>query len=542
MNILTGKAVCGGIAFGRIVFFKKNKKKIKRQHVENTKAEQERYISARTEAVNELELLFYKAEKEIGEAEAQIFSIHRMMLEDTDYNESVMNIIMKQKLNAESAVLMTSESFSKMFSDMDDAYMRARADDVKDISDRVINILTGNDEKKFSATEKSIIFAEDLAPSETLQMDKEKISAFVTEKGSASSHTAILARSLDIPAIIGINNAEEYDGKYAAIDGYTGTVYIEPNEDITERLSEKKRQRDEQQRLLKALKDKPTVTIDGKYIKLYANIGTPADLGAVIMNDAEGIGLFRSEFLYLENNDFPDEEVQFEAYKKVAEGMGEKPVIIRTLDIGADKKIDYFNLKKEENPALGMRAIRICLKHKNIFKTQLRAILRASYFGNIMIMFPMIVSENELYKAKAILEEARRELKKEGIHYSENLPVGIMIETPAAAVISDKLAKESDFFSIGTNDLTQYMLAMDRQNEDVADMVDVHHEAILRMIKLVIDNSHKAGIWTGICGELGADAELVPQLLKMGIDELSVSANKVLEIRKIIRENCAGDN
>lgn len=542
MNILTGKAVCGGIAFGRIVFFKKNKKKIKRQHVENTKAEQERYISARTEAVNELELLFYKAEKEIGEAEAQIFSIHRMMLEDTDYNESVMNIIMKQKLNAESAVLMTSESFSKMFSDMDDAYMRARADDVKDISDRVINILTGNDEKKFSATEKSIIFAEDLAPSETLQMDKEKISAFVTEKGSASSHTAILARSLDIPAIIGINNAEEYDGKYAAIDGYTGTVYIEPNEDITERLSEKKRQRDEQQRLLKALKDKPTVTIDGKNIKLYANIGTPADLGAVIMNDAEGIGLFRSEFLYLENNDFPDEEVQFEAYKKVAESMGEKPVIIRTLDIGADKKIDYFNLKKEENPALGMRAIRICLKHKNIFKTQLRAILRASYFGNIMIMFPMIVSENELYKAKAILEEARRELKKEGIHYSENLPVGIMIETPAAAVISDKLAKESDFFSIGTNDLTQYMLAMDRQNEDVADMVDVHHEAILRMIKLVIDNSHKAGIWTGICGELGADAELVPQLLKMGIDELSVSANKVLEIRKIIRENCAEDN
>lgn len=539
MNILTGKSVCGGIDFGRIVYFKKNEQKIKRQHIENIKAEQERYISARNEAINELELLYYKAEKEIGEAEAQIFSIHRMMLEDADYNESVMNIIAKQSLNAESAVLMTAESFSKMFSDMEDAYMQARASDVKDISYRVINILTGAEEKNLSATEKSIIFAEDLAPSETLQMDKEKISAFVTEKGSPSSHTAILARSLGIPAIIGIENAEEYNGKLAAVDGYTGTVYIEPDEEIRERLSEKKRQRDEQQSLLKVLKDKPTVTIDGKHIKLYANIGTPADLGSVIVNDAEGIGLFRSEFLYLEGNDFPDEEVQFEAYKKVAEGMGEKPVIIRTLDIGADKKIDYFNLKKEENPALGMRAIRICLKHKNIFKTQLRAILRASYFGNIMIMFPMIVSEEELHEAKSVLEEARRELKKEGIHYSENLPVGIMIETPAAAVISDKLAKESDFFSIGTNDLTQYMLAMDRQNEDVSDMVDTHHEAILRTIKQVIDNSHKAGIWTGICGELGADTELVPRLLKMGIDELSVSANKVLEIRKIIRESSA---
>ncbi len=539
MYTLTGRPVCGGIAFGKITFFKKNAKQVKRYHIEDTAAEQERYILARDKAVKELELLFYKAGKEIGEAEAQIFSIHQMMLEDADYNESIMNTIVKQKLNAETAVLMTADTFSKMFSEMDDAYMQARASDVKDISDRIIDILSGTEKSDFSADEKSIIFAEDLAPSETLQMDKEKISAFVTEKGSPTSHTAILARSLGIPAIIGIEDAEKYNGKPGAVDGYSGTIYIEPDEETVRILTDKKKKKDEQQELLKELKDKPTVTLDGKHIKLYANIGTPADLGGVIVNDAEGIGLFRSEFLYLESSDFPSEEVQFEAYKKVAEGMGEKPVIIRTLDIGADKKIDYFNLKDEENPALGMRAIRICLKQKNVFKTQLRAILRASAFGNIMIMFPMVVSADEIRSAKSVLEEARNELIGEGIPLSSHIPVGIMIETPAAAVISDELAKESDFFSIGTNDLTQYMLAMDRQNEEIADMVDTHHEAILRTIKTVIDNSHKEGIWTGICGELGADTELIPKFLEMGIDELSVSANKVLEVRKIIRENYA---
>ena len=540
MIVLSGKSVCGGISIGRISIYKRDTSPVKRRHIEDSGAEIERYNEARKQAIDELELLYYKATREIGEAEAQIFSIHKMMLEDADYNESVENIIDKQKLNSEAAVLLTAETFSKMFSDMDDVYMQARASDVMDISDRVILILSGRERSEIASGEESmIIFADDLAPSETLQMDKEKITAFVTEKGSSTSHTAILARSLGIPAIISISGVgkDEYDGKLAAVDGYTGKVYIEPTEEIIAELTEKKREKDEQLELLKSMKNQPTVTKSGKEIKLYANIGTPTDLGGVIMNDAEGIGLFRSEFLYLQTETYPSEDLQFKAYKTVAEGMGEKPVIIRTLDIGADKQISYFKLAREENPALGMRAIRLCLTRTDIFRTQLRAILRASAFGNIMIMLPMIVSVDEIRRAKEILEEAKSELSSAGIPFSENIPVGIMIETPAAVMISDLLAEEADFFSIGTNDLTQYMLAMDRQNEAVSEMMDPHHEAIMRAIKTVIDNSHKKGIWTGICGELGSDETLIPRFLEMGIDELSVTPGKILEIRKIIREN-----
>ncbi len=539
MVTISGKSVCAGIAFGRICLHEGSKTPVKRTHIEDTSAEIERYHAARDKAISELELLFYKANKEIGEAEAQIFSIHRMMLEDIDYNESITNIITKQQLNAETAVLMTADTFSGMFSEMEDTYMQARAADVRDISDRVIRILSGEDAQKKASGDNMIIFAEDLAPSETLQMDKEKIVAFVTEKGSVASHTAILARSLDIPAIVGAAglNLPDFDGKSAIVDGYTGTVYIEPTEELSRVLSDKKHEKDEQKLLLKNLKDKPTVTLDGKKIKLYANIGTPSDLGGVILNDAEGIGLFRSEFLYLESEEFPSEDVQFEAYKKVAEGMGEKPVIIRTLDIGADKKIGYFNLPEEENPALGFRAIRICLARQDIFKTQLRAILRASAFGNIMIMLPMIVSKEEIREAKKVLEEAKAELLGENIPFSKDVPLGIMIETPAAVMISDVLATEVEFFSIGTNDLTQYMLACDRQNDSVADIADSHHEAILRAISLVTKNAHDKGKWAGICGELGADIEILPQLLELGIDEISVAPGKILEARKKIRES-----
>lgn len=537
MEKFTGKSVCGGIAFGKVQLYRRSGQTVKRRHVEDAAAETARYIKARDEAAHELELLFYKANKEIGEAEAQIFSIHRMMLEDLDYNESVENIIKKQHINAETAVLMTADSFSKMFAETDDAYMQARAADVRDVSDRVINILSGVSQTAPDTSESSIIFADDLAPSETLQMDKSKITAFVTERGSPTSHTAILARSMNIPAIIGVAIPEECDGKAAAADGYTGTVYIEPDEETLDMLRKKKSEKDGQRELLKQLKDKPTVTLDGKTVKLYANIGTPSDLGSVILNDAEGIGLFRSEFLYLESCDFPSEEVQFEAYKKVCSGMGEKPVIIRTLDIGADKKIDYFNLPDEENPAMGMRAIRICLTRRDIFKTQLRAILHASAFGNIMIMLPMITAVREIDEAKKVLDEAKSELAAEGIPFAAKIPVGIMIETPAAAIISDELAGHADFFSIGTNDLTQYTLAMDRQNDNISDFCDVHHEAVLRLIRMAAENAHKKGIWCGICGELGADLELIPEFMKMGIDELSVSPNRVLEVRKAVRES-----
>ncbi len=536
MNTLIGKSVCSGIAIGRVEIYKRNAQMIKREKVEDAHAETERYVEARNKAIDELEHLFYKATREIGEAEAQIFSIHKMMLEDIDYNESVVNIIEKQMVNAETAVLLTADSLAKMFSETEDTYMTARAGDVRDVSDRIINILSGERTKMPESSENTIIFADDLAPSETLQMDKTKITAFVTEKGSASSHTAILARSMGIPAVIGIKISDEMDGQAVAVDGFTGIVYLDPNEEVLNKLREKSRERDRQRELLELMKNRPTETKNGRKVKLYANIGTPNEVGSAVFNDAEGIGLMRSEFLYLESRDFPSEESQFDAYKRVLEGMNGKMVIIRTLDIGADKKIDYFNLPKEENPAMGLRAIRICLTRKDIFKTQLRAILRASIFGNVSIMFPMIVSVEEVKKAKAILEEAKAELREKGIAYEYDIPVGIMIETPASAVISDELAKEVDFFSIGTNDLTQYVLAMDRQNMAVADMVDTHHKAILRMINVVINNAHKAGIWAGICGELGSDTSIIPELLKMGVDELSVSPNKVLEIRKIIRE------
>ncbi len=539
MVTLSGKAVSGGIAFGRVSVFKKDETIVKRRHITDTEAEIARFESAKSTCAGELELLFYKATREIGEAEASIFEIHRMMIDDIDYNESITNIISKQHLNAETAVLMTSDTFSKMFSEMDDAYMQARAADVVDISNRIIRILSGEADKEIGSGEENlIIFAEDLAPSETLQMDKSRITAFVTRRGSAASHTAILARSLGIPAIIGaLGDFDKIEGLFAVIDGYTGAIYVEPTSEVLAEMEAKKQKKDEQAELLKTLKDKPTITLDGKKIKLYANIGTPADLGNAVINDAEGIGLFRSEFLYLESKDFPDEQTQLAAYKTVAQGMGEKPVIIRTLDIGADKKIDYFCLPEEENPAMGMRAIRICLARKDIFKTQLRAILRASAYGNIMIMLPMITSVEEVLAAKEALESAKSELSAEKIPFCRDIPLGIMIETPAAAIISDILAKEVDFFSIGTNDLTQYMLAADRQNESVAEVIKPHHEAILRTINMVIKNAHKEKIWAGICGELGADTELLPEFLKMGIDELSVAPGKVLEVRKVIREN-----
>ena len=542
MITFSGKPVSVGIAFGKVSVYDKQGLTVKRRHIQNASLEIERFERARILATAELDSLYYKATREIGEAEAQIFTIHKMMLEDIDYNESVQNIISKQLLSAETAVLQTAETFSKMFSEMQDAYMQARASDVIDISDRIIRILSGEAQKAIGdGDENLIIFAEDLAPSETLQMDKSKITAFVTSRGSSASHTAILARALSIPAVIGLHKkiGKDLDGKKAAVDGYTGVVYVEPTREVMEELLEKKRKKDAQKELLTQLKNKPTVTLDGKKINLYANIGSSGDLGAAVVNDAEGIGLFRSEFLYLESADFPSEEVQFEAYKTVAEGMGEKPVIIRTLDIGADKKIDYFNLPEEENPAMGMRAIRVCLSRRDIFKTQLRAILRASAFGNISIMLPMIVSLDEIIKTKALLTEAKDELLSANIPFSKDISLGIMIETPAAVTISDILAKEVDFFSIGTNDLSQYLLACDRQNERVAEIVDPYHEAILRSIETVIKNGHNAGIWVGICGELGADTKLIPKLLKMGIDEISVAPAQVLTTRKTVRENMA---
>lgn len=543
MITFSGKPVSTGIAFGKVWVYDKGERSVKKHSVENFPEELARYRRARNIAIAELEGLFNKATREIGEAEAQIFAIHKMMLEDVDYNESVENIIEKQMINAEAAVKKTADTFSKIFSEMKDAYMQARAADVVDISDRIIRILSGEGERDITgADENMIIFAEDLAPSETLQMDKQRITAFVTSRGSSASHTAILARSLSIPAVIGLHRemGRELDGKPAVVDGYTGIVYVEPTHEVLEELLEKKRKKDMQAELLAELKNKPTETLDKKTIRLYANIGTSGDLGAAVINDAEGIGLFRSEFLYLERNELPSEEEQFRAYKTVAEGMGEKPVIIRTLDIGADKKIDYFGLPKEENPALGMRAIRICLKRQDIFKTQLRAILRASAFGNVSIMLPMIVSKEEILAAKEILFSAKKELLDSNTPFNRDISLGIMIETPSAVMISDVLAPMVDFFSIGTNDLTQYMLACDRQNEQIAEIIDPYHPAILRSIKQVVENGHKAGIWVGICGELGSDTDIIPELLKIGVDEFSVSPSRVLSVRKTIRENRSG--
>lgn len=534
MEIIQGKAIFGGIAIGPISFFAKEQKQVKRTKVEDTEAEIARYEAALATAIEQLGALYEKALKEVGESEAQIFEVHQMMLEDDDYNDSVKNIITSQGLNAEYAVATTGDNFSTMFAAMDDEYFQARAVDVKDISERIINILMGIGEAKVS-DEPSIIVAEDLAPSETVQMDKSKLLGFVTRLGSSNSHTAILARTMNIPALIQVDIKEEWNGKQAIIDGFSGKFIIEPEADVLEEYQKKQAEQLERRRLLAEQKGKPTVTKNGKAIKLFANIGSVSDLQSVMENDAAGIGLFRSEFLYLESDTYPTEEEQFKAYKMVAETMAGKKVIIRTLDIGADKQVDYFELDKEENPAMGLRAIRICLTRPEIFKTQLRALLRASAFGNISVMYPMIISVEEVRKIKAIMEEVKAELDEAGIPYG-NVEQGIMIETPAAVILSDLLAKEVDFFSIGTNDLTQYTLAIDRQNAKLDEFYNPHHEAVLRMIQMVVENAHKAGIWAGICGELGADLELTDRFMEMGVDELSVSPTFIYPVRQKIRE------
>ena len=534
MEIIQGKAIFGGIAIGPISFFAKEQKQVKRTKVEDTEAEIARYEAALATAIEQLGALYEKALKEVGESEAQIFEVHQMMLEDDDYNDSVKNIITSQGVNAEYAVATTGDNFSTMFAAMDDEYFQARAVDVKDISERIINILMGIGEAKVS-DEPSIIVAEDLAPSETVQMDKSKLLGFVTRLGSSNSHTAILARTMNIPALIQVDIKEEWNGKQAIIDGFSGKFIIEPEADVLEEYQKKQAEQQERRRLLAEQKGKPTVTKNGKAIKLFANIGSVSDLQSVMENDAAGIGLFRSEFLYLESDTYPTEEEQFKAYKMVAETMAGKKVIIRTLDIGADKQVDYFELDKEENPAMGLRAIRICLTRPEIFKTQLRALLRASAFGNIAVMYPMIISVEEVRKIKAMMEEVKAELDEAGIPYG-NVEQGIMIETPAAVILSDLLAKEVDFFSIGTNDLTQYTLAIDRQNAKLDEFYNPHHEAVLRMIQMVVENAHKAGIWAGICGELGADLELTDRFMEMGVDELSVSPTFIYPVRQKIRE------
>ena len=534
MEVIQGKSIFGGIAIGPIYFFTKEQKQVKRTKIEDAAAEIKRYEDACETAKEQLGELYEKALKEVGESGAQIFEVHQMMLEDDDYNDSVKSIIETQMVNAEYAVATTGDNFAAMFAAMEDEYFQARAVDMKDISERVIDVLMGIGEAK-SWDELSIIVAEDLAPSETVQFDKSKLLGFVTKLGSSNSHTAILARTMNIPALIQIDIQEEWNGKMAVIDGFSGEFYIDPEPEILEKYQAKKEEQEAHRRLLAEQKGKPTVTKGGKAIKLFANIGSVSDLPAAMSNDAGGIGLFRSEFLYLESETYPTEDEQFKAYKMVAETMAGKKVIIRTLDIGADKQVDYFDLDKEENPAMGLRAIRICLTRPEIFKTQLRALLRASAYGNIAVMYPMIISVEEVRQIKAIMEDVKKELDDAGIAYG-NVEQGIMIETPAAAIISDLLAKEVDFFSIGTNDLTQYTLAIDRQNAKLDEFYDPHHEAVLRMIEMVVDNAHKAGIWAGICGELGADMELTERFLAMGVDELSVSPTFIYPVRQIIRE------
>lgn len=535
MEKYTGKSIFKGIAIGKILFYQKGEQPVKRVKIEDTAEQIKRYEDARAKAAEQLQGLYEKALKEVGEANAAVFEVHQMMLEDDDYIDSVVNIIETQQVNAEFAVATTGDNFAKMFAEMEDDYFKARAADVKDISERMVNILSGNESGGALGDEPVIVVAEDLAPSETVQMDKEKLLAFVTRLGSANSHTAILARTMNIPALIEVDIKEEWNGKMAVVDGYTGTFYIDPDEDILKKMQEKKEEDIKARELLQELKGKEDVTVDGKHIKLYANIGGVKDVTSVLANDAAGIGLFRSEFLYLEADNYPDEEAQFQAYKTVAENMAGKKVIVRTLDIGADKQVDYFNLDHEENPAMGYRAIRICLDRRDIFRTQLRALLRASAYGNIGIMYPMIISVDEVKEIKKIVESIKTELTEKGIEYGE-VEQGIMIETPAAVMISDLLAEEVDFFSIGTNDLTQYTLAIDRQNSKLDNIYDSHHPAVLRMIQKTIENGHKAGCWVGICGELGADMTLTETFLKMGIDELSVSPTFVLPIRKLIRE------
>ncbi|MGN0248798.1 MAG: phosphoenolpyruvate--protein phosphotransferase [Lachnospiraceae bacterium] len=534
-----GKGVYSAIAIGRISVFKKKDLAVKRMRCEDTETEKKRVENAKNLAKGQIGTLYEKALKEVGEANARIFEIHMMMLDDEDYNESIDNIIDTQKVNAEYAVAVTADNFSEMFLAMDDAYMQARSADIKDISNRIIANLTGIKSEENPLDDKVIICADDLAPSETVSLDKDKVLAFVTAHGSSNSHTAILARNMNIPAIIGVGDTfldEIRDGQSAIVDGYMGEIYLEPDKETMQNYVLKQKNDEEHRKLLQNLKGKENVTLDGTKINIFANIGGVDNIGAVLANDAGGIGLFRSEFLYLENADFPTEEQQFTAYRKVLESMAGKKVIIRTLDIGADKQADYFGLKKEENPALGMRAIRICLTRPEIFKTQLRALYRASVFGKLGIMFPMITSESEVRKVLEICDEVKSELKQEGIEYSENVELGIMIETPAAAIISDKLAPLVDFFSVGTNDLTQYTLACDRQNPDIENFMDTHHEAVLRLIEMAADNAHKNGAWVGICGELAADTTLTETFLKMGIDELSVSPSFVLKVRDVVRK------
>ena len=538
MITIQGKSVFGGVSIGKLMFYKRNEKVIKREHISDADAEWKRFEAAKGQAVDQLKELYEKALEDVGEANAMIFEIHQMMLEDLDYLESIENIIRSQEVNAEYAVATTADNFAQMFASMDDAYMQGRAADVKDVSERVLDILCGVSGGMKEMTEPCIIAADDLAPSETVQLDKSKVLGFATMYGSANSHTAILARTMNIPAVIGLGEtlSSQYDGKMAVIDGFTGILYVDPDEETLARMQEKRAKDLEQKELLNQLKGKENVTRSGQKINVYANIGNVSDLGAVLKNDAGGIGLFRSEFLYLENSTFPTEEQQFAVYKQVAESMAGKKVIIRTLDIGADKQVDYFNLDKEENPALGYRAIRICLTRPEIFKTQLRALYRAAVYGNLSIMFPMIISVSEVKKIKEIIAQVQAELKAEGIPYKEDVELGVMIETPAAVMISRELAKEVDFFSVGTNDLTQYTLAIDRQNQKLDTFYDPHHPAVLAMIKMAADNAHAEGKWIGICGELGADLELTEEFLKMGLDELSVSPALVLPLRKRIRE------
>ncbi len=535
----SGSSAFGGVAAGRLFIFQKNENQVERRHIEDVEQEMARFEQGRKLALQQLQELYEKALKDVGEANAMIFEVHQMMLEDLDYLDSIHYMIKEQQINAEYAVAQTSDNFAEMFASMDDAYMQGRAADVRDISERLLGILGNTQSSTEVLKEPVVIAAEDLAPSETVQFEKDKLLAIVTRQGSANSHTAILARTMDIPAVIQADMVldPEYDGKYVIVDGFTGEIYVDPDEETRKRMEEKMAECMAEKELLQEQKGKEDVTLDGKPLKLYANIGNPSDVANVLKNDARGIGLFRSEFLYLESSDFPTEEDQFKAYKAVAENMAGKKVIIRTLDIGADKTVDYFNLDKEENPAMGYRAIRICLKQPEIFKTQLRALYRASNYGQIAIMFPMITSVEEVRKIKEIVEEVKQELTELSVPFKE-VELGVMIETPAAVMVSEELAEEVDFFSIGTNDLTQYTLAVDRQNAKLGDFYNPHHRAVLRMIEMVVKNAHAAGIWAGICGELGADLSLTETFLKMGVDELSVSPSMVLRVRKIVRETC----
>ena len=531
---IQGKSVYSGVAIGRLAIYRKSENQVKREKITDTAKEVKRFEDAKDTAKQQLAGLYDKALKEVGEVNAAIFEVHQMMLDDLDYIESITNMIEGQQVNAEYAVATTGDTFSEMFAAMDDDYMRERAADVRDVSNRVVSILQGNGGNGLNADEPVILLADDLAPSETVQLDKSKVLSFVTRHGSTNSHTAILARTMNIPALIGVDFPEDVDGKMGIVDGYEGKIIIDPPVSVMEAYQKKKAEDEEKKRLLQELKGKENITKDGTKINLYANIGSVGDVASVLANDAGGIGLFRSEFLYLESRDYPTEEEQFAAYRKVAEAMAGKKVIIRTLDIGADKQVDYFGLDKEDNPAMGYRAIRICLDRREVFKTQLRALYRASYYGTIAIMFPMIISVTEVQTIKKIIEEVKKELDEEKIPYKD-VELGIMSETPAAVMMSEELAQEVDFFSVGTNDLTQYTLAIDRQNPKLDNIYDSHHPAILKMLKMIVDNGHKGGCWVGICGELGADTTLTETFLSMGYDELSVSPSMILKVRQEIR-------